>query len=221
MPVWKFDPGHSAAEFSARHMMITTVRGGFRNVTGTLNYNPEVPANSSVEATIETAQMTSTGLADRDNHLTSADFLDVENFPTITFKSTKVEPNADGTQAKVTGDLTVRGVTRPVTLDVELLGRVKSPFGDERIGFHATTKINREDFGLTWNPAPTCLSDTRRCTPVLASLRLLSPFFILHLSQPKMRQSGLTFLRKSDKVMCMGRRGSTNDRTPMWERVET
>lgn len=153
MPVWKFDPAHTAAEFSARHMMITTVRGGFKNVNGTLNYNPENPAASSVEAVIDTTQMTSTGLDQRDGHLRSADFLDVENYGTITFKSTKVEPNADGTHAKVTGDLTIRGITRPVTLDVELLGRAKSPFGDERIGFHATTKINREDFGLTWNMA--------------------------------------------------------------------
>ena len=153
MPVWNLDPAHTSAEFSARHMMITTVRGGFKNVTGTLNFDPENPANSSVEATIETAQITPTGLDQRDQHLRSADFLDIENFPTITFKSTKVEPNADGTHAKVTGDLTIRGVTRPVLLDVEFLGQAKSPFGDTRAGFHAATKINREDFGLTWNMA--------------------------------------------------------------------
>ncbi|NWG15288.1 MAG: YceI family protein [Chloroflexi bacterium] len=150
---WKLDPVHTAAEFSARHMMITTVRGGFKNVTGRLVYDPANPAAAYVEAVIDTASMTSTGLADRDNHLKSPDFLDVANYPTITFKSTKVEPAADGQQAKITGDLTIRGVTRPVTLDVELLGQVTSPFGDERVGFHGTTRINREDFGLTWNMA--------------------------------------------------------------------
>jgi len=153
MPVWKLDPAHTSAEFSARHMMITTVRGGFKNVTGTLNFDPENPANSSVEAVIDTNQITSTGLDQRDQHLRSADFLDIENHPTITFKSTKVEPNADGTHAKVTGDLTIRGVTRPVVLGVEFLGQAKSPFGDYRAGFHASTKITREDFGLTWNVA--------------------------------------------------------------------
>lgn len=153
MPVWKLDPTHTAAEFSARHMMITTVRGGFKNVTGTLVYDPQNPAASSVEAVIETSQMTSTGLDQRDDHLKSPDFLDVANYPTITFKSTKVEPNADGTHARVTGDLTIRDVTRSVVLDVEFLGQANSPFGDTRSGFHGTTKINREDFGLTWNMA--------------------------------------------------------------------
>lgn len=153
MPVWKLDPTHTAAEFSARHMMITTVRGGFKNVTGTLVYDPQNPAASSVEAVIETSQMTSTGLDQRDDHLKSPDFLDVANYPTITFKSTKVEPNADGTHAKVTGDLTIRDVTRSVVLDVEFLGQANSPFGDTRTGFHGATKINREDFGLTWNMA--------------------------------------------------------------------
>ena len=153
MPVWKLDPTHTSADFSARHMMITTVRGSFKNVTGTLNFDPENPANSSVEATIDTTQITSTGLDQRDAHLRSADFFDIDNNPTITFKSTKVEPNADGTHARVTGDLTIRGVTRPVVLDVEFLGQAKSPFGDTRAGFHASTKLNREDFGLTWNMA--------------------------------------------------------------------
>jgi polyisoprenoid-binding protein YceI len=153
MATYKFDPTHSSADFSARHMMITTVRGGFRNVNGTLVYDRENPANSSVEAVIDTATMTSTGLDQRDNHLRSGDFLDIENFPHITFKSTRVEVGSDNTRAKVYGDLTIRGVTHPVTLDVELLGEEKSPFGDTRIGFTGTTRINREDFGLTWNMA--------------------------------------------------------------------
>lgn len=152
MAQWNFDPTHSAAGFSARHMMITTVRGEFKNVQGTVNFDPANPAASSVEATIYTNEMTSTGLADRDNHLRSADFLDVENYPTITFKSTKVESTGEGT-AKITGDLTIRGVTRPVTIDAEFLGQTVSPFGDTRAGFFGSTSINREDFGLTWNMA--------------------------------------------------------------------
>jgi polyisoprenoid-binding protein YceI len=153
MPVWNLDPGHTAADFSARHMMITTVRSGFKKVTGTVNFDPANPAAASVEAVIDVASMAGTGLADRDGHLLSPDFLDAANYPTITFKSTKVEPNGDGTQAKVTGDLTIRDVTKPVTMDVEFLGSGKSPFGDTRAGFTGSTKINREDWGLTWNMA--------------------------------------------------------------------
>jgi len=153
MAQWKIDTAHASADFSARHMMITTVRGGFRNVSGTIEYDPANPVASSVEAVIETNSMSSTGLEQRDNHLKSADFLDIENYPTITFKSTEVIPTGDGTRAKVTGDLTIRGVTRPVTLTVEFLGQEKSPFGTTNIGFTGSTKINREDFGLTWNMA--------------------------------------------------------------------
>ena len=153
MAQWNLDPAHTAAEFSARHMMITTVRGGFRNITGTINFDPANPAASSVEAVIDTTTLTSTGIQQRDDHLSSADFLDIANNPAITFKSTKVEPSGDGTTGKVTGDLTIRGVTRPVTLNVEFLGQAKDPWGGTRIGFHATTKINREDWGLTWNLA--------------------------------------------------------------------
>ncbi len=153
MALWNIDTAHASADFSARHMMITTVRGGFRSISGTIEYDPANPAAASVEAVIETASITSTGLEQRDNHLKSGDFLDIENYPTITFKSTKVEPTGDGTEAKITGDLTIRGVTRPVTLKAEFLGQEKSPFGTTNIGFTGTTKINREDFGLTWNMA--------------------------------------------------------------------
>lgn len=153
MATWNIDTAHAAADFSARHMMITTVRGGFRNVSGTIEYDPAHPAASSVEAVIQTNSITSTGIEQRDEHLKSADFLDIENYPTITFKSTEVVPVGDGTRAKVTGDLTIRGVTRPVTLNVEFLGQEKTPFGTTNIGFTGTTKINREDFGLTWNMA--------------------------------------------------------------------
>lgn len=153
MAQWNLDPAHTAAEFSARHMMITTVRGGFRNITGTINYDPDNPAAASVEAVIDVNTFTSTGIQQRDDHLRSADFLDIANYPTITFKSTKVEPKGDGKHGKVTGDLTIRGVTRPVTLNVEFLGQAKDPWGGTRIGFHATTRINREDWGLNWNMA--------------------------------------------------------------------
>jgi len=153
MVKWNLDNAHSSADFSARHMMITTVRGGFRNVSGTIDFDPANPAAASVEAVIDTTSITSTGLADRDNHLKSPDFLDIASYPAITFKSTKVEPNANGTSAKITGDLTIKDVTRPVTLDVDFVGQVNSPFGDTRAGFTASTKINREDFGLTWNMA--------------------------------------------------------------------
>lgn len=153
MAKWNLDPTHSSADFAAKHMMITTVRGAFRNVTGTIDFDSAHPENSSVEAVINTSEITSTGVQQRDDHLKSGDFLDIANYPTITFKSTKVVPSADGKTAKVTGDLTIRDVTRPVTLDVEFLGQIQSPFGDTRAGFSASTKINREDFGLTWNMA--------------------------------------------------------------------
>jgi polyisoprenoid-binding protein YceI len=153
MAKWNIDTAHASAEFAAKHMMITTVRGGFKSVTGTIDFDPANPSQASVEATIDTASLSSTGVEQRDNHLKSADFLDIENFPTITFKSTKVEPNADGTSAKVTGDLTIRGVTRTEVLDAEFLGQINSPFGDVRAGFAGTTKINREDYGLTYNMA--------------------------------------------------------------------
>jgi polyisoprenoid-binding protein YceI len=150
MAQWNFDPTHSSAEFAARHLMVSTVRGGFRNVTGTINFDPDHIENSSVEAVINVSEMTSTGLGDRDAHLKSPDFLDVANYPTITFKSTKVEKKND-TEARVTGDLTIRGVTRPVTLNAELAGIISNPWGQKVAGFSATTVINREDFGLTWN----------------------------------------------------------------------
>jgi polyisoprenoid-binding protein YceI len=153
MAKWNIDTAHASAEFAAKHMMITTVRGGFKSVTGTVDFDPANPSQASVEATIDTTSMSSTGVEQRDNHLKSADFLDIENYPTITFKSTKVEPSADGKTAKVTGDLTIHGVTRSEVLDAEFLGQINSPFGDVRAGFAGTTKINREDYGLTYNMA--------------------------------------------------------------------
>jgi polyisoprenoid-binding protein YceI len=149
MATWILDPGHTLATFSARHMMITTVRGQFAPPVGKVEFDPAAPALSSVEAEIDAATLSS-GLADRDAHLKSPDFLDVANYPKITFRSTQVEVTGENT-AKVTGDLTMRGTTRPVTLDVEMLGIVNDPWGGRRVGFTASGKINREDWGLTWN----------------------------------------------------------------------
>ncbi|HVU12032.1 MAG TPA: YceI family protein [Phototrophicaceae bacterium] len=151
MATWKFDPAHTTVGFTARHMMVTTVRGQFAPPEGKLVFDPENPAASYVEATIDAKTLTS-GVEQRDNHLRSADFLETEKYPTITFKSTKVEVKGEN-EGKVTGDLTIHGVTHPVTLNVEYLGALNSPFGDKRAGFSATTKINREDWGLTWNVA--------------------------------------------------------------------
>jgi polyisoprenoid-binding protein YceI len=152
MATWTFDTNHTSAEFTARHMMVTTVRGTISGVSGTLNFDPAHPENSSVEVTLEAASIY-TGVGQRDDHLRSADFLDVANYPHITFKSTKVEVTGKNT-GKVTGDLTIRGVTRPVVLEVEFLGTEVDPWQKStRAGFEATTKINREDWGLTWNVA--------------------------------------------------------------------
>ncbi|MFO7320761.1 MAG: YceI family protein [Chloroflexota bacterium] len=151
MPTWKLDPAHSRANFSVRHMMVSTVRGGFDRVSGKLEFDPEHPEKSYVEAVIDAASI-STGVEDRDNHLRSADFLDVENYPTITFKSTDVTITGENT-ADVHGNLTIRGVTKPVTLKVEHVGTAVGMTGARVSGFEARTQINREDFGLTWNVA--------------------------------------------------------------------
>jgi polyisoprenoid-binding protein YceI len=149
MARWSFDPVHSNVEFVVRHMMVSKVRGEFSHIDGFLNFDEENPENSSVEATINVNSI-STGADDRDNHLRSADFFDAENFPAMTFKSTKIEITGDN-QGKITGDLTIRGVSKEVSFDVEYFGQGLSPFGDIRAGFEGTTRINREDFGLTWN----------------------------------------------------------------------
>ena len=153
MTKWTFDAAHTQANFSARHMMVSTVRGSFRKVDGTLDFDPANPANASVEATIDVSSMDSTGVEQRDQHLLSPDFLDVEKFPTITFKSTRVEANKDNSEATVYGNLTIKDVTREVALDVEFHGEGTTPYGQNIVGFEASTKIDREDFGLTWNVA--------------------------------------------------------------------
>lgn len=147
---YDIDGTHTSVEFVGRHLMITKVRGRFSDVQGRITIGEE-PEDSHVEVEIDTASL-STGNADRDAHLRSADFFDVERYPTITFKSTRVTAVPDGTW-EVAGDLTVRDTTRSVALQVDFDGADISPIGDERIGFSAATDINREDFGLTWNMA--------------------------------------------------------------------
>ena len=151
MATWSIDPGHSAVHFGVRHMMFTKVRGRFTRWTGELRLDPAHLPSSSVEVTIEAASI-DTGDAQRDGHLRSADFLDAEKFPTLTFRSTKIEDVGDG-KLRVSGDLTIQGVTRAVVLDTEYAGRVKDPWGNDRAGFTARTAIDRTDFGLRWNQA--------------------------------------------------------------------
>lgn len=153
MATWNIDSTHATAAFTVRHMMITNVRGQFLKITGTIEYDAANPGASAVEAVIDVKSMATTGVEQRDQHLLSPDFFDVEKFPTITFKSTKVEVDSNGTDGKIHGDLTIRDVTRPVVLTVEKLGENKNPWGQTVIGFTGSTKINREDFGLTWNMA--------------------------------------------------------------------
>jgi polyisoprenoid-binding protein YceI len=151
MATWNLDPAHTSAGFVARHMMVTTVRGKFNTVSGTLEFNPDKPEAARVDVTIDAASISS-GVEDRDNHLRSADFLEVEQFPQITFTSKRVNVTGKN-EYDVIGDLSLHGVTREVTLKTEYLGQSPSPFGDVRAGFVASAKINREDWGLTWNAA--------------------------------------------------------------------
>jgi len=148
---WDIDPGHSVASFKVRHMMVSNVPGEFGKVTGVVNYDPADPTKSTVEATIDTTTL-NTRHEGRDKHLKSADFLDVEKFPTITFKSKKVEKAGEG-KLKVTGDLTLHGVTKEVVLDVDGPIAPVSAFGGQKSGATVTTKINRQDFGVSWNKA--------------------------------------------------------------------
>jgi polyisoprenoid-binding protein YceI len=147
---WNIDPAHSELAFIARYLMVTKVRGGFGEWEGTFHI-AEVPEESSVEVTIKAASI-DTGTPDRDKHLRSPDFLDVERFPELTFKSTKVELTG-GTGLKVTGDLTIRDVTKSVVLDTEFQGIAADPWGGTRAAFSATTEIDREEFGASWNVA--------------------------------------------------------------------
>ena len=149
---WKIDPAHSAAEFKVKHMMISNVKGSFSGLDGVLNQNRTSPESCSIQATIPVGTL-STGDAQRDGHLKSADFFDVEQFPAMTFKSTSIKQKGEEEYA-VAGDLTVHGVTKPVTFSIEgPSAPSKDPWGNTRIGLSATTKISRKDFGLNWNAA--------------------------------------------------------------------
>jgi polyisoprenoid-binding protein YceI len=149
---WNIDPAHSVAEFKVKHMMISNVKGQFAKVTGVLTLDESVLANSKVQAVIEAGSI-ETRDAQRDAHLKSPDFLDAEKFPTLSFKSTRVSLVQDGELA-IEGDLTIRGVTRKVVFAVEgPTPPAKDPWGNTRVAVAATTKINRKDFGLTWNTA--------------------------------------------------------------------
>ncbi len=148
---WTIDGSHSVAEFSVRHMMVSNVKGRFQKVTGNITWDETNPANSAVEAIIDVTSIT-THDEKRDGHLASADFFETEKYPTITFKSTKVEAKG-GENFKVSGDLNMHGVTNEVTLDVEYNGTGKNPWGMTVAGFTAKTSINRKDYGLNWNVA--------------------------------------------------------------------
>jgi polyisoprenoid-binding protein YceI len=147
---WEIDPVHSQVSFVVRHMVVAKVRGKFNKFSGTIQV-AENHQDSKVEATIDAASI-DTGEPNRDTHIRSADFLDVEHYPEITYRSTRVRP-ADGDKWDVTGQLTIRDVTRDVTLSVEFCGVNPDPWGKIRAGFLATTEINREDFDITWNQA--------------------------------------------------------------------
>ena len=147
---YTIDASHSRLGFSARHAMVTTVRGQFGNFDGTAHVDAENPAASTVALTIRSASI-ATGTADRDGHLVSADFFDVENHPEITFTSTSVE--RDGAEWAITGDLTIKDLTKSVTIPFDETGTAVDPFGNTRVGFEGATTINRKDWDLTWNAA--------------------------------------------------------------------
>lgn len=157
MQRWTFEPGHTAAEFCVRHMMVTDVRGHFKNVHGTLEFDSAFPALACVEAVIDARGLWS-GERDRDTQLKGPDFLDVEHFPEITFRGSQIRLRG-ANEAVVLGDLTLRGVTRSIELHVHYLGQWQTPWWEDgvdkgpktRAGFLATTRINRHEFGVNWN----------------------------------------------------------------------
>ena len=147
---YTIDTSHSSLAFTARHAMVTKVRGQFRDFTGTARIDTAEPKNSSVTLNIQTASI-DTGNEDRNGHLKSGDFFDVENNPEITFVSTDV--SRDGSDWTIAGDLTIKGITKPVTIDFEETGSARDPFGNLRVGFEGSTTVNRKDWGLSWNAA--------------------------------------------------------------------
>jgi polyisoprenoid-binding protein YceI len=152
MAKWIIDPDHSVAAFSVRHMMVSIVRGQFNKLSGTIQFDPADLGHSSVEAEIEVEGIW-TGIQKRDEHLRSPDFFDVAKFPKIIFKSTRVEPTG-GKRFRLSGNLTIHGVTHPVTFDGEYVGPVRgTDEGETCVGFNASTRIDREDYGMKWNAA--------------------------------------------------------------------
>jgi polyisoprenoid-binding protein YceI len=151
---WTIDPTHSLVEFSTKHMMITTVKGRFTDFAGTIVTSEEQPAESRADVTIQVASLT-TGTDQRDEHLRSADFFDVQAFPAMTFRSTRIEgePRKPGDEFVVVGELTIRDVTKEVRLEATFEGTGRDPWGNEKASFSAATKIDRREFGLTWNAA--------------------------------------------------------------------
>ncbi len=147
---WVIDQSHTTAEFSVKHMMIATVKGRFNQVQGSIVADPANLTSAQFEGTVQVASI-HTGDEQRDAHLRSADFFDVENHPTLSFRSTGVQQQGD--ELKLLGDLTIRGTTKPVTWTLEYEGQGKDPWGNQRIAFTATTSLNRKEFGLTWNAA--------------------------------------------------------------------
>lgn len=148
---WHIDPSHSEIQFSVRHMMISTVRGRFNKFSGTVEADEQNPTGARVKVEVDVSSI-DTGDEKRDTHLRSPDFFDIEEFPTMTFKSSRVE-QLDDRHGRLHGDLTIRDVTKPVVLDVEYAGMAKSPWGTTSAGFSAETRINRKDWGLNWNVA--------------------------------------------------------------------
>ncbi|MDY0109498.1 MAG: YceI family protein [Candidatus Krumholzibacteria bacterium] len=147
---YKIDPSHSAVSFKVRHLMISTVRGSFDEFSGSFTYLKDNPAQWQVAAEIQTASV-NTNDDKRDDHLRTADFFDVEKFPTMTFRSTKV--TGQGERFKLHGDLTLLGVTKPVVFDLEITGETIDPWGNHRVGFSAIGKLDRKEWGMTWSTA--------------------------------------------------------------------
>ncbi|MER6271336.1 MULTISPECIES: YceI family protein [unclassified Streptomyces] len=148
---YTIDPAHTTLGFVARHAMVTNVKGSFQEFEGTLHLDGTDPSKSTASLDIKMDSIT-TGSPDRDGHLKSADFFKIDEFPTMTFRSTEAEA-LGGEDYRITGDLTILGVTRPVTIDLEFNGAAKDPFGNERVGFEGKAEIKRSDWGVTWNAA--------------------------------------------------------------------
>lgn len=169
---WSIDAAHSNVEFAVKHMMVSTVKGRFGAVEGTFEIDEAAPERSRIEASVDVASV-DTGAEQRDAHLRSDDFFNVEAYPKMVFRSTNVE--RDGDDWKMTGDLTIRDVTRPVALDVEFDGRGTDAFGNDRAGFTAKAKINRRDFGVNWNgvieAGGVVVSDTVKIVLNIAAVR--------------------------------------------------